>query len=158
MISNLTRRICTSSSAAMRFKTIVSNNRVSVRLLSSSTSPASIETTEAPTTKAETVSITYIEPHGAVHEVHAEIGKNLLTAAHENNIDLEGACGGELACSTCHLVFEKDVYDRLPEKDEEEDDMLDLAWAITDTSRLGCQICVTKELAGITVQIPEDDI
>mmetsp|Transcript_22877 Transcript_22877/g.34341 ORF Transcript_22877/g.34341 Transcript_22877/m.34341 type:complete len:159 (-) Transcript_22877:281-757(-) len=158
MISNLTRRICSSSAAANRFKKHTTSS-VSVRSLCSSSAAAPVETTtDAPTTKAETVPITYIEPHGAVHEVQAEIGKNLLTVAHENNVDLEGACGGELACSTCHLVFEKEVYDRLPEKDEEEDDMLDLAWALTDTSRLGCQICVTKELAGITVQIPEDDV
>jgi ferredoxin len=46
---------------------------------------------------------------------------------------LLGACGGELACSTCHLIFEQSVYDTLPEKDEEEDDMLDLAMEVTET-------------------------
>lgn len=44
-----------------------------------------------------------------------------------------GACGGELACSTCHLVFEQDVYDTLPPKEDEEDDMLDLAFEVTET-------------------------
>ena len=63
----------------------------------------------------------------------AEIGMNLLDVAHANNIELEGACGGELACSTCHLVFEQDVYDRLPPKEDEEDDMLDLAFEVTET-------------------------
>jgi ferredoxin len=46
---------------------------------------------------------------------------------------LLGACGGELACSTCHLIFEQSVYDTLPEKEEEEDDMLDLAMEVTET-------------------------
>ena len=44
-----------------------------------------------------------------------------------------GACGGELACSTCHLIFEQDVYETLPEKEDEEDDMLDLAFEVTET-------------------------
>ena len=81
----------------------------------------------------DSVEITFLDANGVSHVVDAKLGKNLLDVAHENDIDLEGACGGELACSTCHLVFEKDVYDRLPEKDDEEDDMLDLAWGLTET-------------------------
>eukprot|EP01082_Thalassiosira_pseudonana_P011620 g10573.t1 g10573 contig4:2129344-2130038(-) len=105
---------------------------------------------------AETVTITYVDPDGEEHPVKAEVGKNLLDVAHENNIELEGACGGELACSTCHLVFDRDVFDTLPPKSDEEEDMLDLAFELTDTSRLGCQICVTKEFEGIKVRIPDD--
>ena len=63
----------------------------------------------------------------------AEVGKNLLDVAHDNHVDLEGACGGELACSTCHLLFDKSIYDTLPEKQEEEDDMLGLAFNVTET-------------------------
>ena len=69
---------------------------------------------------------------------------------------LSGACGGELACSTCHLVFDRDVYDTLPPKSDEEEDMLDLAFELTDMSRLGCQICLTKEFEGIKVRILDD--
>ena len=79
------------------------------------------------------VPITYIDSDGSETAVEAEIGKNLLDVAHDNKIELEGACGGELACSTCHLIFEKSVYERLPEKQEEEDDMLDLAFEVTET-------------------------
>ena len=104
----------------------------------------------------ETVKITYIDPNGKEHIVNAEIGKNLMDTAHDNNIELEGACGGELACSTCHLVFEKDVYDNLPPMADEEEDMLDLAFELTDTSRLGCQIKVCKEFDGIRIRIPDD--
>ena len=75
-----------------------------------------------------------------------------MDTAHDNNIELEGACGGELACSTCHLVFEKDVYDTLPPKADEEEDMLDLAFELTETSRLGCQIKVCKEFDGIKIE------
>ena len=79
-----------------------------------------------------------------------------MDTAHDNNIELEGACGGELACSTCHLVFEKDVYDTLPPKADEEEDMLDLAFELTETSRLGCQIKVCKGFEGIKIRIPDD--
>jgi len=65
--------------------------------------------------------------------VEAKVGQHLLDVAHENNVELEGACGGELACSTCHLIFPKDIYDTLPEKDDEEEDMLDLAFEVTET-------------------------
>lgn len=73
------------------------------------------------------------ESSGNKVEVQGTIGKTLLDIALENDIDIEGACGGELACSTCHVVVEQDLYDKLPAKKVEEDDMLDLAWGITDT-------------------------
>mmetsp|Transcript_37470 Transcript_37470/g.79975 ORF Transcript_37470/g.79975 Transcript_37470/m.79975 type:complete len:167 (-) Transcript_37470:476-976(-) len=104
----------------------------------------------------ETVTITYIDPSGEEHPVEAEVGKHLLDVAHDNNIELEGACGGELACSTCHLVFEQEVYDTLPPMSDEEEDMLDLAFELTETSRLGCQIRVTKEFEGVKVRMPDD--
>mmetsp|Transcript_50915 Transcript_50915/g.57667 ORF Transcript_50915/g.57667 Transcript_50915/m.57667 type:complete len:186 (+) Transcript_50915:200-757(+) len=102
------------------------------------------------------VSVTYVEADGTSKTVDVEVGTDLMAAAHENDIELEGACGGELACSTCHLIFEPDVYDSLPEKEDEEDDMLDLAFEVTDTSRLGCQCIVKEDFEGITVQIPDD--
>ena len=108
--------------------------------------------------QATTVVLTYAESDGTKHTVDAEIGSHLLEIAHKNDIELEGACGGELACSTCHLVFDSDTYSKLPPMEEEEEDMLDLAWGLTDTSRLGCQICVTREFEGVEVKIPPDDI
>ena len=85
----------------------------------------------------------------------AEIGKSLLEVAHANEIDLEGACDGSLACSTCHLILTQEVFDSLDPPEEEEEDMLDLAFDLTDTSRLGCQIIVTKELDGMVARIPD---
>lgn len=79
------------------------------------------------------VKITYVEADGNEIVVDAQVGQNLLEVAHENNVELEGACGGELACSTCHLIFEKDVYATLPPMQEEEEDMLDLAFEVTET-------------------------
>ena len=103
-----------------------------------------------------TVSFAYILRNGEERQVEAEVGKHLLDVAHDNNIELEGACGGELACATCHLVFDPEIYASLPEKKEEEDDMLDLAFGLTETSRLGCQICVRESFAGMKVRIPDD--
>ncbi|KAF4044358.1 2Fe-2S iron-sulfur cluster binding domain [Phytophthora infestans] len=102
------------------------------------------------------VTFTFVDGEGEQTTVTAEEGEKLLDVAQENDLELEGACGGELACSTCHLVFEKRIFDNLPEVSEEEEDMLDLAWGLTDTSRLGCQIHVTKEMEGMTVRIPDE--
>jgi ferredoxin len=129
---------------------------VSRAFLPLATAPSPLERQSLASRSFATVPITYIEPNGDEKEVQAEVGKHLLDIAHDNNIELEGACGGELACATCHLIFEQEMYDTLPEKDEEEDDMLDLAFELTDTSRLGCQICVRDDMAGMKVRIPDD--
>lgn len=107
---------------------------------------------------SRTVCITYVDNSGKEIVANAEVGKNLLDVAHDNNIELEGACGGELACATCHLVFEEEIYNTLDEKDPEEDDMLDLAFELTDTSRLGCQIKVREDMEGMKVTIPDDGL
>ena len=78
----------------------------------------------------------------------------MLEIAHRNKIDLEGTCEGSLACSTCHVIVEDPYFDQLEEASEDEEDMLDLAFALTHTSRLGCQIIMTEELDGLTVKLP----
>ncbi len=68
---------------------------------------------------------------------------------------MEGACGGSCACSTCHvIVVDEDKYDKMPEPEDDENDMLDLAFGLTETSRLGCQVKMTKELDGLVVKLP----
>jgi ferredoxin len=91
---------------------------------------------------------------GSVKQVSAKIGESLLEAAHNSSIELEGACDGSLACSTCHVILEKDIYDRLPSATDEENDMLDLAFGLTETSRLGCQVVLNESLNGIKVKVP----
>ncbi len=98
--------------------------------------------------------MTFIDPNGTRHEVEAPIGLSVLEIAHRNNIDLEGACEGSLACSTCHVIVNPEDYERLSEATEDEEDMLDLAFGLTHTSRLGCQIIITEELDGLTVTLP----
>jgi ferredoxin, 2Fe-2S len=98
--------------------------------------------------------MTFVYPDGSRKEVEAPIGLSVLEIAHRNDVPLEGACEGSLACSTCHVVVDKDDYERLPEATEDEEDMLDLAFGLTHTSRLGCQISMTDELDGLTVALP----
>ncbi len=98
--------------------------------------------------------MTFILPDGTRREVEAPVGLSVLEIAHRNQIDLEGACEGSLACSTCHVIVDPDDFERLKDPTEDEDDMLDLAWGLTETSRLGCQIIITDELDGLTVKLP----
>ena len=86
--------------------------------------------------------------------VNAREGESVLDVAHNNHIDLEGACESSLACSTCHVILDSEIYDTLEEPCEEEEDLLDLAFGLTHTSRLGCQVKVTREMEGMTVKLP----
>jgi 2Fe-2S ferredoxin len=98
--------------------------------------------------------VTFIKAGGERVEVEAPLGLSVLEIAHRNNIDLEGACEGSLACSTCHVIVDPEWYDVLEGASEDEEDMLDLAFGLTHTSRLGCQIKMTDELDGLTVTLP----
>ena len=86
--------------------------------------------------------------------VEVETGVSILEAAHENEIELEGACEGSLACSTCHVVVDPKWYDKLEPATDDEEDRIDLAFGLTSTSRLGCQIFMTDELDGLIVTVP----
>lgn len=99
--------------------------------------------------------ITFIERSGNRKTVEATPGLSVLEVAKQNNVDLEGACEGSLACSTCHVIVEPEWYDALPEAKEDEEDMLDLAFGLTKTSRLGCQIMVSEEMDGLVVSLPK---
>lgn len=98
--------------------------------------------------------MTFVERDGAGREVEAAAGLSLLEIAQRHDIDIEGACEGSLACSTCHVIVDADDYARLPHASEDEVDMLDLAIGLTPTSRLGCQIFMTEALDGLTVTLP----
>ncbi len=98
----------------------------------------------------------FVKPDGERVEVEAPYGLSVLEIAHQNSakIFLEGACEGSLACSTCHVVVEPEWYSLLAEATEDEEDMLDLAFGLTQTSRLGCQIIMRPELDGLVVHLP----
>ena len=98
----------------------------------------------------------FIERDGTPKEVEAPLGLSVLEIAHRNDVDIEGACDGSLACSTCHVIIDDAWYERLQEASEDEEDMLDLAFGLEATSRLGCQIIMTEELDGLTVKLPSE--
>ena len=100
--------------------------------------------------------MTFIERDGNELTVEAPLGNTILDIAHANDIDIEGACEGCMACSTCHVVVEPDWYKKLAAPSEDEEDMLDLVFGLTRTSRLGCQIEITKEMDGLRVQLPSE--
>lgn len=107
--------------------------------------------------------ITFIMEDGTPNEVDAPIGLSVMEIAQKHDIEaIEGACGGGLACATCHLYVHPDWQDKcLPdegEKSEEEEDMLDMAFDIRDNSRLSCQILMSEELDGLVLALPGVDV
>ncbi|XP_078156774.1 uncharacterized protein LOC144552660 [Carex rostrata] len=103
----------------------------------------------------ETISVTFVDKDGEEKHIKVPIGMSMLEAAHENDIELEGACEGSLACSTCHvIVMDVDYYNKLEDPTDEENDMLDLAFGLTETSRLGCQVIAIPELDGLRLALP----
>lgn len=104
---------------------------------------------------APTISLSFRLADDTIKTVDARVGETLLQTAHRHDVDLEGACEGVCACSTCHLILPSDVYDALPEPSEDEEDMLDMAFGLTETSRLGCQISVTEDMEGAVLELPK---
>lgn len=102
------------------------------------------------------VSVTFLKPDGKKITVMAKQDKSLYDAVIDNNVDIDGfgACEGTLCCTTCHLIFKQVDYEKVGEPSDEELDMLDLAYGLTDTSRLGCQVILKKELDPLEVRVP----
>jgi len=100
--------------------------------------------------------ITFIDKDSQTHTFTVADGDNLLDIAQANELEMEGACGGSCACSTCHVIVDDEAYyEKMEEPDDDENDMLDLAFGLTETSRLGCQVKMSKELDGLKVRLPK---
>ncbi|KAM9440925.1 ferredoxin 1b [Clarias gariepinus] len=99
----------------------------------------------------------FVNQTGTKTSVTATEGESLLDIVINKNLQIDGfgACEGTLACSTCHLIFDEAVYERLEPTADEEMDMLDLAYGLTRTSRLGCQVIVEPWMNGMTVRVPQ---
>ena len=101
------------------------------------------------------VTVTFIqEKDGVSKTVQGRVGMNVLRVAQAHGVELEGACECSLACSTCHVVLEEELFEKLPEPSDDENDMLDLAFGLTETSRLGCQVEITEGMDGSVFRIP----
>ncbi|THY35578.1 ferredoxin [Aureobasidium pullulans] len=108
-----------------------------------------------PPKPGEERNVTFIDKDGDEYTYQVADGDNLLDIAQANELEMEGACGGSCACSTCHvIVSDPDMFDKMEEPDDDENDMLDLAFGLTETSRLGCQVKMSKELDGLVVKLP----
>ena len=103
--------------------------------------------------------IHFVQVNGSTVTIDAPVGLSVMEAAVKHNMEkIEGACGGSLACATCHVYVHPDWWDKvMPEEgeiSEGEEDMLDLAFHLTKRSRLSCQIIMTDELDGLVVALP----
>ena len=94
--------------------------------------------------------------NGELKKIDAEDGLTLMEVARDNDLGIEGTCGGSISCCTCHVVIEKDWFSKVGPANPDEEDMLDLAVDLQPTSRLGCQIEVTPQLNGLIVNIPNE--
>ncbi|MEM7687917.1 MAG: 2Fe-2S iron-sulfur cluster-binding protein [Pseudomonadota bacterium] len=100
------------------------------------------------------ITVTFIDPRGTHVAAAGEPGDSLLRVGQAAGLPLEGTCEGQMACSTCHVVVSPEWFDALPQSSEEEEDMLDFAAGVRRTSRLSCQIELTKAMDGLTVSVP----
>ena len=100
--------------------------------------------------------ITYIEHSGKSHTIDVAKGLSVMEGAVQNNIPgIDADCGGGMACATCHVYVKEEWFDKLPKKDDGEEDMIDMAYEPNKFSRLSCQLIVSDELQGLVVNLPE---
>jgi ferredoxin, 2Fe-2S len=99
--------------------------------------------------------ITYIEHDGTVHTVEAELGSTVMETAIKNDVSsIVAECGGGCTCATCLVHVDEKWFPVVGSPSEEENQMLDTAFEVRDTSRLSCQIKVTEKLDGLVVYTP----
>ena len=100
--------------------------------------------------------ITYIEHNGKSHTLNVAKGLSVMEGAIQNNISgIDADCGGGMACATCHVYVKDEWFDKLPKKEDGEEDMIDMAYEPNKFSRLSCQLIVSEELEGLVVNLPE---
>tara|TARA_Y100000758_G_scaffold192403_1_gene137061 strand:- start:32 stop:352 length:321 start_codon:yes stop_codon:yes gene_type:complete len=99
--------------------------------------------------------ITYVEHSGKLHTIQVQNGLTVMEGAVQNNIPgIDADCGGSMACATCHVYVKEEWFNKLPKKEDGEEDMLDMAYEPNKFSRLSCQLIVSDELEGLVVNLP----
>ena len=98
----------------------------------------------------------FIQSSGEEKTIDAENGISLMEVGRDNDVGIEGTCGGSISCCTCHIIIDKEWFSVVGSPNPDEEDMLDLADGLQPTSRLGCQIEVTDKLDGLRISIPEE--
>ncbi len=100
--------------------------------------------------------ITYIEHNGKSHTINVANGLSVMEGAVQNNIPgIDADCGGSMACATCHVYVKEEWFNKLPKKEDGEEDMIDMAYETNKYSRLSCQLTVSNDLEGLVVHLPE---
>ena len=103
--------------------------------------------------------ITYIEHSGETHTIDVANGLTVMEGAVQNNIPgIDADCGGSMACATCHVYVKEEWFNKLPKKEDGEEDMLDMAFEPKKNSRLSCQLMVSDQLDGLVVNLPEKQV
>ena len=99
--------------------------------------------------------ITYIEHNGKSHTLEVANGLTVMEGAVLINIPgIDAVCGGSCACATCHVFVDEKWFNKLPNKENAEEDMLDMAFEPKKFSRLSCQLTVSDVLDGLVVKMP----
>ena len=99
--------------------------------------------------------ITYVEHSGKLHTIQVQNGLTVMEGAVQNNIPgIDADCGGSMACATCHVYVKEEWINKLPKKEDGEEDMLDMAYEPNKFSRLSCQLTASDELEGLVVNLP----
>ena len=98
----------------------------------------------------------FVEQDGKEHSIEAENGLSVMEIARDNDLGVEGTCGGSISCCTCHVIIDPEWFSIVGKSNPDEEDMLDLAFGLQKTSRLACQIEVRDELNGLRVFLPEE--
>ena len=103
--------------------------------------------------------ITYIEHNGKSHTIEVSNGLSVMEGAVQNNIPgIDADCGGSMACATCHVYVKEEWFNKLPKKEDGEEDMLDMAFEPKTNSRLSCQLMVSEQIDGLVVNLPEKQV
>lgn len=108
--------------------------------------------------QSQAISLTFLYTDGNIKQILAQPGDNLLKLSRQHNLQIEGACGGVLACATCHVVISDPWFDTLPPATIREERMLDNAQEVELNSRLCCQIKITSNMHGMTIKIPASSV
>ena len=99
--------------------------------------------------------IKYIEHNGKSHTIDVANGLSVMEGAVQNDIPgIDADCGGSMACATCHVYVKEEWFDKLPKKEDGEEDMIDMAYEPNKYSRLSCQLTVSDKLEGLVVKLP----
>ena len=103
--------------------------------------------------------ITYIEYNGKSHTINVANGLSVMEGAVQNNVPgIDADCGGSMACATCHVYVKEEWFNKLPKKEDGEEDMLDMAFEPKKNSRLSCQLMISDQLDGLVVNLPEKQV